>query len=142
MEAVKQVSKTGPLKSCVFSEVEAVLTLNGEAVEGARIVRKGNWQSEKPDETITDTNGKFRFPAVYERNFIRLLASEFAVSQSLTVHYQGKEFVFWVNSKREVEENSELAGKDLRFRCELTNDMQVHELGVVGTMYTLCTLPE
>lgn len=132
------MSKTGPLKSCVFSDIEAVITLNGKPVEGARIVRRWNWQSEKEDETMTDADGRFQFPAVYERSLVRLIPAEFVVAQSLTIYYESKEFPFWINSKREIELDSELAGRNLDFRCELTNDMEIHKIDVLSTLHTLC----
>ena len=133
------MNKTGPLTSCVFSDIEAIVTLNGEPIEGARIVRRWNWQKERSDETTTDVDGRFSFPAVYERHLIRLFPAEFVVSQSLTVHYQAKEFPFWINSKREVELNSELDGQDLLFNCELTNDMEIHRTSILGSLHTLCS---
>lgn len=134
------MSKTGPLKSCVFSDIQAVVTLEGEPVKGARIVRRWNWQSEKEDETITDAAGRFEFPAVYERSLVRLIPVEFVVSQSLTIYYKDKEFTFYRGSKRDIELNSELGGKGLNLSCELTHDLEIYEPDVVGYVRTLCIL--
>ena len=137
-----KMTKTGPLKACVFSQVDARMTLNGEPVVGARILREWEWQKKKQDETVTDSDGKFSFPAVYESSPTRLFPSEFNVSQFLTVFYQGEEFAFWVTNKREVEENVELGGLPLNLNCELSDEPSITKFGLASKVYSLCTWKE
>ena len=134
-----KMTKTGPLKACVFSQVDARMTLNGEPVVGARIIREWDWQTKNSDETRTDRDGRFSFPAIYERHPIRLLPAEFNTAQYLTVHYQGEEFAFWVANKREAEENVELGGIPLELNCELSDDLKLTHFDLASTVRTVCT---
>lgn len=128
-----------PLRTCVFSEVNARLMLNGEPVIGAKVVRKWNWHKERSDESVTDANGYVNLPAVYESSITRLLPIELVIGQQLSVFIDGKETIFWANGKREPEANAEYGGSLFRIACELTNEEMLIE-GYGSLMLTMCTL--
>lgn len=125
-------------KTCVFSNVKATLTMNGEPLRNAKVIRRWEWTDEKEDSTTTDENGHFEFPAVFERSVTRLLPIELVIAQGLYVVVDGKEQHFWSNSKTEPEENAEFDGKPISMACELTHEMKIYrDFG--SLMRTLCT---
>lgn len=113
-------------KSCVFSEVQGVLLVNGKPAAGAIVKRQVEYQDKESDQTVTDAAGRFSLPALYQGSATRLLPAEFVAAQSLIVEYQGQEYKIWSNTKRKPEENAELGGQPLNLRCELTAELQLH----------------
>lgn len=125
-------------KTCVFSNVSAQLTMNGEPLKNVKVIRRWEWSELKEDSTTTDDNGHFEFPAVFEKSVSRLLPVELVIAQGLYVVVNGEEKKFWSNSKREPEENAEFQGKPIALACELTNEMKIYrDFG--SRMRTLCT---
>lgn len=126
-------------KTCVFSEVNARLTLNGEPLANARVVRQWEWNDRKRDEAMSDENGIVSLPAMYESSISRLLPTELVIGQQLSVEVNGEEKVFWTNSKREPEENAEYGGKAFRLSCELSDEEALIE-DYGSLMVTMCQL--
>lgn len=127
-----------PTKTCVFSEVKAQLAMNGEPLKGATVIRRWEWQELKEERTVTDENGFFQLPAVFESSITRMLPIELVIAQGLYVIVEGEEKKFWSNSKRKPEENVEFNGRPISLFCELTNEMRItREFG--SRMNTLCT---
>ena len=125
-------------KTCVFSEVKAQLTLNGETLSGTKVIRRWEWNELKEESTVTDENGNFEFPSVFERSLSRMLPVELVIAQGLYVVIDGEEKKIWSNSKREPEENAEFGGKPIALMCELTNELEIYrDFG--SRMRTLCT---
>lgn len=129
-------------KVCVFSEVKARITVNGEPLKNTVVIRKWEWRELRQDRTTTDENGYFTFPAVFERSIMnRALPIELVIAQGLYVETNGETKKIWSNSKREPEENAELGGQSINLSCELTNDMKItRQYGSI--MNTLCTWSE
>lgn len=127
-------------KVCVFSEVKARVTENGEPLKNAVIVRKWEWRDLHEERATTDENGYFEFSAVFERSVARqFLPVELVIAQGLYVEQGGNQTKFWSNSKREPEENAELGGSPINLSCELTDEMKItRQYGSI--MNTLCTL--
>ncbi len=124
-------------KVCVFSQVKARLTMNGEPLANAKVIRRWEWQNLKEDSTITNNEGEFEFPAIFERSITRFFPSELVVGQALYVAVGGLEKKFWSHAKRKPEENSEFKGKPISLYCELTNEIKIdEEFG--SAMLTLC----
>lgn len=137
-QQAQSMSFFNPTKTCVFSAVKARLTLNGEPLKGAAVVRRWEWQKLQEDSTTTDEQGYFTFPAVFESSVTRLMPVELVVAQALFVKQGGNEKKFWSNSKREPKENAEFNGQPISLVCELTHEMKVtREFGSI--MSTLCT---
>ena len=126
-------------KTCVFSQVEAKVTKNGEPVKGAKVIRRWEWNKPNQDETTTDENGRFQLPAVFEKSVSRLLPVELVIGQGMAIVVDGEEVGFWSNGKREPEENSEYGGEPMVLVCELTDEEELIE-DYGSLMVTQCKL--
>jgi len=123
-------------KVCLFSSISGTITLDGEPVANARLVRTGDRDGPRVDETVTDEHGYFEFPAMYERTITKFLPQEFVASQEIIVHFKDKKYEMWSAVKRKEEENVESRGKPLVVTCELNteqkliivNDSPIHSL--------------
>ena len=136
---VDAMSIFGVGKTCVFSSVNIRLLNNGEPVSNAKVTRKWDWNKGDSDESVTNNDGNVSFPAVYESSVSRLLPIELVIGQQLSVQINGKEEVFWVNSKREPEENAEYGGAQFQVVCELSDDdVLIEDYG--SLMVTKCKL--
>lgn len=128
-----------PTKTCVFSEVKARLTLNGEPLKGIKVTRQWEWHKRQSDEAITDAEGYVTFPVVYESSVTRLLPAEIVIGQQLSVILNGEEKIFWSNAKREPKPNSEYGGSSFNVMCELTaEEVVIRDFG--SLMLTMCRL--
>ena len=125
-------------KACVFSEVLGVVTYKGAPVAGATIRRLAKWQKEQEDRTITADDGSFHFEPMYQRSVLKLLPAEFVAHQRLLIEHQGQEVLMWFTTKREAEENAELGGKPLKFKCELTDEPRF-DRSHRASIKTICT---
>lgn len=128
-------------KICTFSPVQAKLTLNGEPAVGAQVTRIAKLKDTKTEETTTNTNGEFSFPAVFEKSVKKLLPMEIVVSQQILVEYQGETYEIWANGKMNPDENSELDGQPLNLTCELTDELRTHRTSS-SLILTNCTWEE
>ncbi|WP_439135837.1 DUF6795 domain-containing protein, partial [Pseudomaricurvus sp.] len=66
-------------KVCTFSKVSGVILRGGEPVSGARVIRETDFQSKRRDEAVTDDQGYFEMPSLFERSITSLLPQEFVV---------------------------------------------------------------
>jgi len=131
------MSLFNPLRTCVFSAVQARLTKNGVPLKGVTVVRRWEWRHAREDSTTTDEQGRFSFPPVFESSITRLMPIELVIAQALYVKLGSEEQNFWTNSKFSAEEHAEYKGKHMALACELTDEMKVtREFGSI--MYTLC----
>lgn len=138
-QGVSAMSRFNPTKTCVFSEVRARLTLNGEPIRNTEVTRQWEWHKRKSDSAFTDDDGYVYFPAVFESSITRLLPAEIVIGQRLSIEVDGEEFKFWQNSKREPQENSEYGGKSFNVSCEITEDkVLIEDYG--SMMATMCKL--
>ncbi|WP_295802228.1 carboxypeptidase-like regulatory domain-containing protein [uncultured Microbulbifer sp.] len=112
-------------KVCTFSAISGVILHDGQPVSGARVIRVTDYQKKKQDETVTDSEGYFELPAVYERHVVNLLPQEFVVGQLINVSHNEEEFKIWSGVKRKREENAESRGKPLVVTCELTREDEI-----------------
>jgi hypothetical protein len=115
------------IKQCLFSKMTGVVNLNGKPVANVRLVRTINYNKDIVDETVTDENGNFEFPAVFRNNYAgKILPMEFVASQLIIAHHEGKEYEMWSGVKRKPEENAESRGKPLVVSCELGLEEKYH----------------
>lgn len=124
---------------CTFSSIKAKVTLNGEPVVGAKVTRLTDWKKPSTDTTITDENGYFELPALFERSIGQtVLPIQFAVSQVVTIDFKENSYEIWVTTKMKTEENSELDGIALDLTCELSNKMKTYRVSgpILGTVCT------
>lgn len=113
-------------KVCLFSDVSGVILFNGSPATQAVIKRTYEYNKSQGDQTQTDQNGRFNFNSVSQFSIAKFLPIEFVVAQSLTVEYQGKEYIIWTNTKRSFAKNSELGGQALQLTCELTTERSIY----------------
>jgi hypothetical protein len=140
MEALS-MSFFNPGKTCVFSQVKAQLTLNGEPLKNATVIRRWEWNALREEQTQTDHEGYFEFPAIFGSSISRFLPVEIVIAQGLYAIVEGEEMLLWSNSKRTAEENAEFNGRPISLLCELSNEMEINrEYG--SQMYTLCNWGE
>ena len=117
-------SETFPNDFCIFSNMEGTITLHGKPAAGARLVLQLYYYNEKqnPIETVADEAGRFHFPSVWKKlGMKRFSLAETVATQDIIVYYQGEEYDFWSHGKHFLEEYSELSGKPVNFRCELSD---------------------
>lgn len=114
-------------KHCVFSAISGTITLNGEPVKHARLVRTGKLGHAKTgvvDETTTDENGYFSLPNMFQS------ASEFGglamfiIFQKIEISHNNQIALIWSGSKYDGEIGSENRGNTLDVICELSMEMR------------------
>ena len=115
-------------KVCLFSGISGVITMNGKPVANAKLVRTADRDGAMTDETITDENGQFSMPAVFERTITKYLPQEFVASQEIYIYVDGMKHKVWSGVKRKPDENSESRGKPLVVKCELSNELDLKEV--------------
>lgn len=109
---------------CLFSAISGTITLDGKPVANARLIRTGDRDGPKVDETLTDEKGYFEFPSMYERTITKLLPQEFVAAQKIIVCHNNSEYQIWSSIKRKPDENTESRGKPLVVTCELSKEEQ------------------
>jgi hypothetical protein len=137
--AVSGGNAMGAFSSLVlFSEVKGTVLKDGQPVAGAEIVQQVDW-SDDPDknprnQTTTDKNGAFSFPAV-ERSagLLRLVPAQPMILQKLIIRYQGVEYEGWLHGKDSYDANTELDGRPLRLVCDLATAPDYE-----GTHFGIC----
>lgn len=103
-------------------EVRGIVTLHGELVEGAQVVRTLDYDREYREEMTTGKDGRFHFP---EKN-IRSdrpdkMLDETRVRQIITVNYQGQKYLLWYATPGTIYWRTGIANKLSSMRCELTS---------------------
>lgn len=122
---------------CLFSAISGTITLDGKPVVNATLIRTADRDGPKSDEAVTDENGWFEFPPMYEHTVTKYLPMEFVASQQIIVNYQGKSYEIWDSVKRKPQENSESKGNVLRVACELNGELRSVLVDRVP-IHTLC----
>ena len=133
----------------VFSDVTGIVTMNGEPVEGAELIRTADHENDKvyTDSALTDKNGKFSFEGISTFS-LRPIMLGTIIRQRIIVKYKGMEYLAW----KTVKHNNHLYGelndvnvknpKKLNFACELTdkqdNERRVELESLDGIIVGLC----
>jgi hypothetical protein len=114
---------------CVFSAVSGHVTLQGEPVKNARLVRTGKLgHAEKAvvDETITDSHGYFEFPDMYQSASEFGILVAFTVTQTLFLHKDdGEQIEIWQGGRWDAVKGGENRKNPWHMKCELTNDIKM-----------------
>lgn len=102
-------------------EVRGVVTMEGMAVEGARVYRTLDYGREYFQETETDARGAFHFS---ERTIMsgrpgRLL-DETRVRQVIGVLHNDDKYLLWYHTPGGITERSAVSRRLNAMRCELT----------------------
>lgn len=128
------------IKQCLFSEMTGVVSFEGKPAAGVKLVRLVNKNKDIIDETITDEDGNFTFPAVFTKSYLsKILPTEFVVYQNITAYFNDQEFEVWSGVKRTPDENAESRGKPLVVKCNLSQP-DVEFVSIAGTLiHSRCT---
>ena len=113
-------------KVYLFSEVNGVVTLEGQPVVGAEVIRSANYGKAYTDKAITDKEGKFFFSEMTTSKISALLPGQHVIDQSIIIRNQNKEFKAWELTRVGSGPNAEL-GIDLNLLCELGNEYAKQE---------------
>ncbi|MBB3060942.1 DUF6795 domain-containing protein [Microbulbifer rhizosphaerae] len=128
------MSMFGGKEVFLFSKVSGYLTYENKPASHITLRRLVECDGENYEDTIeTNSDGFFSLEALTKKERA-ILPKEFVSHQKLIAEYEGKEFLIWETVKRSEEENAELEGKTLDFKCELTDDtrfihMMLHSIG-------------
>ena len=120
------------MKVNLFSEMKGVVTLNGEPVSGAKIVRNAVPNNDKKyvDSTVTDSLGKFRLGEMETQMFLKLFPTQIVVYQKVIIEYEGQPYLAWEagytggKNKGELNEYDAIGTDkeiDINLRYELTD---------------------
>ncbi|MCC5865553.1 MAG: carboxypeptidase regulatory-like domain-containing protein [Wenzhouxiangella sp.] len=110
----------------LMSAMEGRLTDAGsQPAANIRLVRSWDWawrNLQGQDETTTDEDGFFRFPAVTGNSLTaRLLPHEPSVRQRIMAHHPTGPIEIWLARKGNYDDNGELQGRPLRVLCDLAD---------------------
>jgi hypothetical protein len=108
----------------LFSAVQGQVTLNGQPVSGAEVVRHYRWAWNKSEgnETVrTDAHGHFAFGAEKKSGGMSgLLPHEPVIFQEIVIRHDGREYIAWQYTKHNYDDRGELRGKAIDLLCELS----------------------
>lgn len=114
----------------LFSAVEGTVYLNGQPVSGVEVQQAYHWHWKNEQRTVstrTDANGTFSLPAITGQSFTsRFLPHEPVIGQRITLRYQGREHKAWVFTRHNYDALGEVAGRELVFSCELSDEPVAH----------------
>lgn len=127
-------------KVCLFSPVKGKVVSKGQPVSGAVIERSYDWawgNKKGTDQTTTDQNGEFSFPAIHGTMILGQVAPhEPYIDQLITIKHEGRTYQAWATDKRNYEEFGELAGllgqKPIELFCDLNVDPKNHDFRLKG----------
>lgn len=126
---------------CVFSAISGTLTLNGEPVKNARVVRSGKLGHAKKsivDEITTDENGYFSLPDMYQSASEAGGLAMFIIFQKIRVYHNSNEYLIWSGRKYDGQKDSENRGKPLQVVCKLESDVDLKFIQE-NTYHTNCS---
>jgi hypothetical protein len=96
----------------IFSELHGQVLANGAPAAGATVDRSWNWgltDEKGSDQTVTDSEGEFRLPAVSRRSGLKgLLPHEPFVEQTIRVTHAGQTLDVWMHDRRNYRAGGEL----------------------------------
>jgi len=111
------------LKIQVFPEVNGVVTMNDQPVEGASVKLLYDYNDKKNImKTVTKKDGGFHFPEKNILTLLKLLPFEIHVHQQIFINYNHVEYTAWSASKHKHGIDTEISKKLNHLNCELTNE--------------------
>jgi len=115
------------LKFQIYPEVNGIVTMNGEPVEGAVVKRFHDFRDkEKTCEYITKKDGEFHFPETNGYSLWGLTPFENRTHQIITINFNHAEYTAWRLSKSSRDDDPALSKILSMLCCELTNE-EVHK---------------
>jgi hypothetical protein len=129
-------------KVCVASEINAVITLNGEPVKNATVTRDSEWVrvGKQQDSAKTDEQGRLTMPALHMRSVGRsVMMMEIVANTLVEVEVDGRNYEIIYATKREADEHEEFGGKARQLNCELTDATRMERFDGASMLETMCT---
>lgn len=112
----------------LFSPLEGKLTYKGEPAAGAVLNIWIAWKDQQGETSQfkADDNGYFSIPANIVEHKANPLA-QISIAQSITVNYNGNDYLIWKAGKSSTHLYGELGGRPENVVCELTKEeMDAH----------------
>lgn len=126
-------------KVCLFSEVDGIVTISGQPIRGAEVIRTAQFRGETfRDETTTDEHGRYRFPAKFVRSLYKIAPIEPYIEQKIVIVREGKEYVAWEGDKRNYDINGEIK-KPISLTCDLAQKSERNEFGA-RVIWSFCKI--
>ncbi len=114
------------VKQCLFSEMTGVMNFEGKPAAGVKLVRMVDYNKAQYDETVTDQNGNFHFPAIFRTNIAGMfLPMQFVVAQEIKAYKDDIEYLVWGAATMDSTANYEARGKPLVVSCELSLEEEI-----------------
>jgi len=111
------------LKIQAFPEVNGVVTMNGEPVEGALVKLVYNYNhKDKFIETTTDKSGKFHFSEKYTHTLRLLLPFQTSIDQQIIINYNHNTYIAWRTTKFSHGNDTAISKILSSLICELTSE--------------------
>ena len=118
-----------PEQICLMSAVSGQLVKDGQPLPNTKLVRELSYVYKDgfhTDEAITDAEGNFSFPAVFENKKRFAFLNAFTIAQSIEVERPNQNINIWLGNKNEASENSEGRGKSIQgLVCDINREQRV-----------------
>ena len=115
------LGSTGRTVVHLSPEVSGVIAFDGVAVEGVQVYRTLDYEKEFYEETLTDGNGAFYFPAkTILSSHPGALLDETRVRQVIGVRHQGESYLLWYHTPGGITERSAVSRRLGSLNCDLT----------------------
>ena len=139
-------------KVYLFSEVNGVVTLEGQPVVGAEVIRSATLSKTFTDRTITDTKGYFHFDEMTTQSFSTIMPGQRVIMQKIVIKYKNEIYLGWDRSRREYDQYGELNNMfdfkegdvivPLDFTCELKDEPTITPInGLEYSAIGICKWP-
>lgn len=130
----------GLLEICLFSEVNAVVTLNGKPASGIEVTRTAIWNNKTfSDKSTTDAQGHLHFKPLLTNSFMKITPTSPVIQQTMLVNHQGKELTLWEIIRQNYDLNGERDDdKSIILTCELSEPTVKHDQNMRAPMYGIC----
>lgn len=108
----------------LFSPLEGKLTYQGTPLANAKIKMRISWKDQKGETFYYSTraDGSFEIPS-HKSAFKESPLAQLVIRQELYVEHGGNEYEFWIMSKMDPAEFTELGGEPLEMVCEITDEL-------------------
>lgn len=138
------------MKINLFSDMQGIVTMNGDPVSGAVVKRSATPASNKKftDSFVTKVDGRFQFDRMVTNSFLKILPGDPSVYQKVTIEYNGRSYLAWEilaasdRYKGELNDRDVIGTEkqvDINLLCELTAKSTQKEAAGSSVVSGICT---
>ena len=130
-----------PEQICLMSKVNGQLVKDGQPLPNTKLVRELSYVYKDgfhTDEAITNAEGYFSFPAIFEKKKRFAFLNMFTIAQNIDIIINGERKIIWSGNKNDEEENTEARGKPINLICDLAKSNYEHKYIDDSSFSTLC----